>query len=142
MSDNKILYAFTQSITFATIILTLRGIELNSRTEIEHLDSEYDLENVYRGIKYFIIYALIWVFITTFIMYKLHGMLGVTVNILINAVLISWILITYYEDVGRAKRLLMIPQEPCDCHDLKKVLLQVQEDIAAIRNLSDKSITS
>ena len=99
MNNNIELYykAVGEAILFASIQFSIGSVEMSSKFSVMNFSKDQEtLQNAAYALTDYLKIALLWTIGTSLIMYSNFSYVGLTTNIVINAIIVGWIIYSYH----------------------------------------------
>jgi hypothetical protein len=98
MSRNTDYYkAVGEAILFASIQFSIGSVEMSSKFSVMNFSKDQEtLQNAAYALTDYLKIALLWTVGTSLIMFSNFSYEGLTINILINAIIVGWIIYSYH----------------------------------------------
>jgi hypothetical protein len=99
MNNNLDLYykAVGEAILFASIQFSIGSVEMSSKFSVMNFSKDQEtLQNAAYALTDYLKIALLWTIGTSLIMFSNFGNVGLTTNIVINAIIVGWIIYSYH----------------------------------------------
>jgi len=89
--------AIGEAILFASIQFSIGSVEMSSKFSVMNFSKDQEtLQNAAYALTDYLKIALLWTIGTSLIMYSNFSYIGLTTNILTNAVIVGWIIYSYH----------------------------------------------
>lgn len=99
------------SIIYVCATIGISAFILGPRFDWFSEHTQQRIDDFEQTVKLFWVYAAVWTFITSILLYLYSGWQGLIINLIVSAVIISWFYFNYREQVNNAIRNLKIADE-------------------------------